>query len=85
MRQGRSNRRNIHEKQHRSNYQRCSVNKSVLKNFVNFTGKDLFFPKKFGKFLGKPILKNICKRLLLHGGCGSDVDEAEEDKDKRIG
>ena len=70
VRQGRSKRRNIHEKQHTSSYQRCSVNKNVLKNFANFIGKHLCFPAKFGKFLEIPILKNICERLLLH----RDVD-----------
>ena len=85
MRQGRSKRTNIHEKQRRSNYHRCSVNKNVLQNFANFTGKHLCFPAKSGKFLGTSILKNICERLLLHRGCGSNVDHVEEDKDKRIG
>ena len=85
MRQRRSKRRNTHEKQHRSNYQRCFVKKYVLKNFANFTGKHLCFPPKFRKFLGTPIFKNICERQLLHIGCGSDADGAEKDKDKRIG
>ena len=40
---------------------------------------------KFRKFLGAPILKNICERLRLLRGCGSDVDDVEEGKDKRIG
>ena len=61
----------------------CKEN--VLKNFANFTGKHLCFSAKFGKFLGTPILKNICERLLLRRGCGCDVDDVEEDKDKRIG
>ena len=82
MRQGRSKRRNIHEKQHRSSYQKCSLNKNVLKNFANFTAKHLCFPAKLGKFLGTPILKSICERLLLHRGCGSDADDVEKDKDK---
>ena len=85
LRQGRSKRRNIHEKRHRSSYQRCSVNKNVFKHFANFTGKHLCFPAKFGKFLETLILKNICKQLLLHRVCESDEDGVEKDKDKRIG
>ena len=53
-----------------SSHQRCSVKKGVLKNFENFMGKHLCFPGKFAKFLGTPILKNICERLLLHRACG---------------
>ena len=30
---------------------------------------------RFAKVLGRPILKNICERLLLHRGCGCGVDE----------
>ena len=56
----------------RSSHRRCSV-------------KHLCFPTKFAKFLGTPILKNICERLLLYRGLGCDVDDLEEDKDKRIG
>ena len=56
--------------------------KSVLKNFANFTRKrfckSLFliklqafrhrsFPVKPAKFLRTPILKNVCKSLLLQG------------------
>ena len=85
MWQGRNKRRNIHEKQHRSSYRKCSVNKNILKNFANVTGKHFCFPAKIGKFLGTPILKNICERLFLHRGSGSDVDDVKEDKDKRIG
>ena len=50
--------------------------KGAFKNSANFTGKHLCwspflnsntscFPVKFEKFLRTPILKNICKRLLL--------------------
>ena len=54
--------------------------KGVLKNFAKFTGKHLCqslqlklkkrlwrrcFPVNFAKFLRAPILKNICKWLLL--------------------
>ena len=53
-----------------SSHQRCSVKKGVLKIFANFTGKPLCFPGKFVKFLGTPILKNICERLLLQRACG---------------
>ena len=38
-RQGKSKRRNIHEKQHRSSHRSCSVKKGVFKNFADFTGK----------------------------------------------
>ena len=75
MRKARSKRRNIHEKQHKGSYHRCSVNKNVLKNFANFTVKHLRFRAKFGKFVETPILKNICGRLLLHRGCGSNADD----------
>ena len=48
--------------------QRCSVKKGGLKKFVNFIGKHLCcLESLFNKVTGlKPILKNICKRLLLH-------------------
>ena len=59
--------------------------KGILKNFANFTRKNLCFPVIFVKFLGAPILKNISERLLLHRGCGYHADDVEEDKDKRIG
>ena len=73
----------------RSSHRRCSIRKSVLKNFANFTGKHLCwilflwsckpaackflkkglqykcFPVKFAKLFRIPILRNICKRLLL--------------------
>ena len=43
--------------------------KAVLKNFEIFTGKyicwGLFLIQNIAKFLRAPILKNICKRLLL--------------------
>ena len=67
----------------RSSHRRCFVKKGVLKNFANFA-KHLCFPVKLTKFLGAPILKNIYERLLLHRGCGCDVDDVEEDKEKRI-
>ena len=71
MRQGRSKEEIFMRcKIDRSSYRRCSVKKSVLKNFANFTGKHLCIPVKFAKFLGTPILKNICER-----GCGCDVDD----------
>ena len=59
--------------------------KGALKNFASFTGKRLCFPAKFAKFLGTPILKNICERLLLHRGCGCDIDDVKDDIDKHIG
>ena len=43
--------------------------KSALKNFAIFTGKRLywrlFLNRNIVKFLGGPILKKICERLLL--------------------
>ena len=59
----------------RSSHQKCSVKEGVLKNFANFTGKRLCFPAKFAKFLGTPILKNICERPLQHRRCECDVDD----------
>ena len=62
----------------RRNHRRCSIKKAVLKNFAKFTGKQLkacnfikkrlqhrCFPVNIAKFLRTPILKNICKPLLL--------------------
>ena len=55
----------------RSSYQRCSVKKSVLRNFAKFTGKhlcqSLFFPVNFAKFLRTPFLQNNTGRLLNPG------------------
>ena len=59
---------------YRSNRRRCSVKKILLKNFANFIEKQLcwrFFLIKVSpceicaKFLKTPILRIICKRLLL--------------------
>ena len=59
---------------YRSSYQRRSVKRGVPKIFSNFTEKHLcwsiFLIKvqvlvKLAKLLRTPILKNICKRLLL--------------------
>ena len=60
---------------------RCSIKIAALKNFAIFTGKHLYwslflielqeetptqvFPVNVAKFLRAPILKNICKQLLL--------------------
>ena len=64
-------------KLHRSSHPRCSVKKSVLKNFenvckgpqaCNFIKKRLqhmCFLVKFATFLRTPTLKNICEQLLL--------------------
>ena len=64
----------------RSSHQRCSVRKGVLRNFTNFTGKQLHqslffnkvaglrhrcFPVNFMKFLRTPFLQNIFERLFL--------------------
>ena len=63
----------------RSSHQWCPIKKLVLKNFTILTGKQLwitcniskkrlqhkFFPVNISKFWRTPILKNICKRLLL--------------------
>ena len=52
----------------RSNHQRCSVEKSVLKNFVTFNKNRLqhwCFPVEFAKVLRMAILKNSCERVLL--------------------
>ena len=61
-----------------NSHRRCSVKKSVLRNFAIFTGKYLcaslylkffqqrYFPVNVAKFLRTPILKNICERLLLN-------------------
>ena len=64
-----------------SSHRRFSVEKGVLKNLANFTGKHLFwslfldskkrlqnrcFSVKFAKFLRTTILKKICERLLLN-------------------
>ena len=56
---------------------RCSVKKSVLKNFADFTRhlrwsfiknrlQHRCFPVKFAKFLRTPIWRNICERGLLN-------------------
>ena len=63
---------------YRSNHQRCSMKKDVLRNFAKFTGKhlcqSLFFKKEtlaqvfsvnFAKFLRTPFLQNTSGRLLL--------------------
>ena len=34
-------------------------------NFIKISLRHRCFPAKFAKFLRKPILKNICERLLL--------------------
>ena len=44
--------------------------KDIFKNFAEFTGKFLCwslscFPMNFEKFSRRPVLWNICKRLLL--------------------
>ena len=62
-----------------SNNLRCSIKKAVLKIFSIFTGKHLFwsllliklqasrhFLVNNAKFLGTPLLKNICEQLLLY-------------------
>ena len=62
----------------RGSHQRCSVKKSLLKNFTKFTEKHLCqslffnkitglrrFPVNFVKFLGKLLLQNTSVRLLL--------------------
>ena len=77
----------------KSSRRRCSVKKSVLKNF---TGKNLCwslflikllarlqhrcFPMKFKKFLRTPIVKNICERLLLSSkkSLTSKINDTEE-------
>ena len=41
----------------RSSHRKCSVKKSNLKNFADFTGKQNL---KFAKLSRTPILKNIC-------------------------
>ena len=59
----------------RSTQKRCSIKKLFLKNSQLFTGKHLCwslffqhrrFPVNITKFLRTPILKNICKWLLLN-------------------
>ena len=63
----------------RSNHQKCSVEKGVLKKLASSIGKHLCrslflikrlqhqcFPKKFAKFWRTTILKNICERMLLY-------------------
>ena len=58
-------------------HRRCSIEKDILKNFENFTGKHMkacnfikkrlqhrCFSVKFAKSLSTPILKNICERLF---------------------
>ena len=66
----------------RSSYQRCSVKKGILRNFVKFTGRYLFqslffnkvaglrlFPLNFTKFPSRPFLQNTSGRLLLDKVC----------------
>ena len=48
----------------RSSHRRCSLKKGVLKNFANFTGKQLFL-SLWDCSPQASILKNICERLLL--------------------
>ena len=76
VRHGRSKRKSIHEKRNRQKQPpQVFYKKGILKNFANFTGKHLCFPVKFAKFLGTPILKNICEQLLLDRRCECDVDD----------
>ena len=49
----------------RSNHQRCSVKKAVLKYFAIFTGKHLCWSLFLIKFQASPVLKNVCDRPLL--------------------
>ena len=59
-----------------ASHRRCSVKKRVVKNFANFTGKQLkacnFIKKRLQhrcfpeKFLRTSIFKNICEQLLLN-------------------
>ena len=44
---------------YRSSHRRCSVEKGILKNFANFTGKDLYWSIVLIN-LRTHILKNIC-------------------------
>ena len=68
------------QKQFRSNHQRCSIKKGVLRNFAKFAGKHLCqilffnkvaglehrcFPVNFVKFLRTSVLQNTSWRLLL--------------------
>ena len=63
----------------RRSYQMCSIKKTILKNFLIFTGKHLrwslfnkkrlqhrCFPVNIKKFFRTAFLKNICERLLLN-------------------
>ena len=38
---------------------------SLFNNFIKWELQPSCFPMKFATFLGIPILKNICKRLLM--------------------
>ena len=49
-------------------------NKGVC-NFIKKRLQNRCFPVKFAKFLRTSFLRDICERLLLHRGCGSDVDD----------
>ena len=53
-------------------HRRCSTKKDALKNFAKFTRtllkkrfRNTCFPLNFAKFSKAPILKSICKWLLL--------------------
>ena len=46
-------------------------------NFIKKRLQHSCFPVKFAKFLRTSFLKNICERLLLHRGCGCDVDDVK--------
>ena len=48
---------------HRSNHQRCSINKGVLRNFAKFTGKRLCQSLFFNKVVGLRSANLLKKRL----------------------
>ena len=83
----------------RSSYKKCSIRKSVLKNFAKFTGKlmclrpAILFKKRlwhrclpvnFEKLLIKLILKNICQWQLLYKRFHGSFPKPSEQLQRRI-
>ena len=53
----------------RSNHQRCSTKKDVLKNFTKFTEKHLCQSLFFNKAAGTPFMNTFYYRIPLVAGC----------------
>ena len=56
----------MHSRERRSNHQRCSKKKGVLRNFAKFTANNLCQSLFFNKVAG-PRLATLFKKKLWHG------------------